>query len=97
MGLYHCRYVPVGLLEVVPSKLHWRPPGYYGRSNLETLLSSDSAADWVKISEMLLGPVPIGFTFVPKHQSNAYAVAAMTGGSEAAAAGDGEGGGQDQG
>lgn len=69
---YTCRYVPVGLLEVVPQQLNWRPPSYYGRDDLETLMASDSAADWVRISEMLLGKVPDGFTFAPKHKSNAY-------------------------
>lgn len=46
---------------------------YKGRSELETLLSSFDPSDWVKISEMLLGPVPEGFTFQAKHKSNAYA------------------------
>ncbi|KAM7264073.1 hypothetical protein ACFE04_001756 [Oxalis oulophora] len=69
---YTCRYVPLGLLEVIPPKLNWRPPSYYGRDDLETLLASESAADWVRISEMLLGKVPDGFTFAPKHKSNSY-------------------------
>ncbi|KAJ7569210.1 hypothetical protein O6H91_01G067100 [Diphasiastrum complanatum] len=66
------RYIPVGLLEVIPQQLNWRPPSYVGRNDLETLMASDSAADWVRISEMLLGPVPSGFMFTPKHKSNAY-------------------------
>ena len=33
------RYVPVGLLEVVPQVMQWRPPAFYGRSDLETLLA----------------------------------------------------------
>eukprot|EP00192_Tetraselmis_astigmatica_P003337 CAMPEP_0117659752 /NCGR_PEP_ID=MMETSP0804-20121206/6600_1 /TAXON_ID=1074897 /ORGANISM="Tetraselmis astigmatica, Strain CCMP880" /LENGTH=545 /DNA_ID=CAMNT_0005466431 /DNA_START=56 /DNA_END=1694 /DNA_ORIENTATION=- len=74
-----CRYVPEGLLEVVPPKLHWRPPAFVGRSDLETLLCSDSAADWVRISEMLLGPAPPGFSFAPKHKSNAYSAASEAG------------------
>ena len=69
---YLHRYIPVGLLDVVPQKLHWRAPAYVGRSDLETLLSSDSAADWVRISEILLGPAPPSFSFTPKHKSNAY-------------------------
>ncbi|OMO74420.1 tRNA-dihydrouridine synthase [Corchorus capsularis] len=69
---YTCRYIPVGLLDVIPQRLNWRPPSYYGRDDLETLLASDSAADWIRISEMLLGKVPDGFTFAPKHKSNAY-------------------------
>ncbi|DBA73292.1 TPA: hypothetical protein ACH3X1_011348 [Trebouxia sp. C0004] len=67
------RYVPVGLLEVVPQCMQWRPPAFFGRSDLETLLASDNAADWVRISEMLLGPTPANFSFAPKHRSNAYA------------------------
>ncbi|KAL2927927.1 tRNA-dihydrouridine(47) synthase [NAD(P)(+)]-like [Bienertia sinuspersici] len=69
---YTCRYVPVGLLDVIPQRLNWRPPSYYGRDDLETLMASESAADWIRISEMLLGKVPPGFTFAPKHKSNAY-------------------------
>ncbi|XP_039040939.1 tRNA-dihydrouridine(47) synthase [NAD(P)(+)]-like [Hibiscus syriacus] len=69
---YTCRYIPVGLLDVIPQRLNWRPPSYYGRDDLETLMASDSAADWIQISEMLLGKVPDGFTFAPKHKSNAY-------------------------
>ncbi|PRQ24366.1 putative tRNA-dihydrouridine(47) synthase (NAD(P)(+)) [Rosa chinensis] len=74
---YTCRYVPVGLLDVIPQRLSWRPPSYFGRDDLETLMASDSATDWallysVRLSEMLLGKVPDGFTFAPKHKSNAY-------------------------
>lgn len=69
---YTCRYIPVGLLDVIPQRLNWRPPSYYGRDDLETMMASDSAADWIRISEMLLGKVPEGFTFAPKHKSNAY-------------------------
>ncbi|XP_051135563.1 tRNA-dihydrouridine(47) synthase [NAD(P)(+)]-like isoform X2 [Andrographis paniculata] len=69
---YTCRYIPVGLLEVIPQGINWRPPSYHGRDDLETLMASDSAADWIRISEMLLGKVPCGFTFAPKHKSNAY-------------------------
>ncbi|KAK9747091.1 Dihydrouridine synthase (Dus) [Popillia japonica] len=66
------RYVPVGLLEVPPQKINERPPFYKGRDDLETLMASPSASDWIKISEMLLGPVPEGFQFLPKHKANSY-------------------------
>ncbi|XP_043709603.1 tRNA-dihydrouridine(47) synthase [NAD(P)(+)]-like isoform X1 [Telopea speciosissima] len=69
---YTHRYIPVGLLDVIPQKLNWRAPSYFGRNDLETLMASESAADWIRISEMLLGKVPAGFTFAPKHKSNAY-------------------------
>ncbi|KAL2632793.1 hypothetical protein R1flu_004272 [Riccia fluitans] len=69
---YMHRYIPVGLLEVVPQRLNWRPPSYFGRNDLESLMASESAVDWIKISEMLLGPVPPHFVFQPKHKSNAY-------------------------
>ncbi|CAG0922968.1 unnamed protein product [Notodromas monacha] len=41
------RYIPVGLLEVLPQKINERPPPYFGRSDLETLLSSPLCSDWV--------------------------------------------------
>lgn len=67
-----CRYVPVGLLERLPQHLNERPPYFLGRDYLETLLASQRAADWIRISEMLLGPVPRDFVFLPKHKANAY-------------------------
>lgn len=36
--------MPVGLLEVLPPKLQDRPPAYYGRDDLETLMASPNAA-----------------------------------------------------
>ncbi|KAN0032430.1 hypothetical protein ACTFIV_006324 [Dictyostelium citrinum] len=65
------RYIPVGLLD----KVHYmneRPPAYFGRSDLETLLASTQVKDWIKITEMFLGPVPSDYVFVPKHNSNSY-------------------------
>ncbi|KNC55663.1 uncharacterized protein AMSG_01934 [Thecamonas trahens ATCC 50062] len=70
------RYVPVGCLEVLPQHMALRPPAFVGRNELETLLASDNAADWVRITEMLLGPAPASFTFVPKHKSNAWSTTA---------------------
>ncbi|XP_013181188.1 PREDICTED: tRNA-dihydrouridine(47) synthase [NAD(P)(+)]-like [Papilio xuthus] len=66
------RYVPVGLLERPPQKINERPPTYIGRDDLETLMASSNCSDWVKISEMFLGPVPDGFVFLPKHKANSY-------------------------
>lgn len=66
------RYIPVGLLERPPQKINERPPYYVGRDDLETLMASSNCADWIKISEMLLGPVPENFQFLPKHKANSY-------------------------
>ena len=68
-----CRYVPVALLERVPQAMNQRPPNHMvGRSDLETLFMSTCSYDWLKISEMLLGPVPADFDFEPKHKANSY-------------------------
>ncbi|EDO42155.1 predicted protein [Nematostella vectensis] len=69
---FTCRYVPVGLLERLPQRINDRPPAYFGRNDLETLMASPNCEDWVKISEMLLGPVPTTFAFLPKHKANSY-------------------------
>eukprot|EP00741_Cyanophora_paradoxa_P021696 tig00000241_g20942.t1 len=69
---YTCRYIPAGLLEVLPQRINDRPPKFCARSDLEDLLCSDDSRDWVKISEMLLGPVPEGFRFMAKHKSASY-------------------------
>ncbi|CAH0558354.1 unnamed protein product [Brassicogethes aeneus] len=66
------RYVPVGLLERPPQKINDRPPYYRGRDDLETLMASPSAGDWIKLSEMFLGKVPENFVFLPKHKANSY-------------------------
>lgn len=66
------RYIPVGLLEVLPQKINERPPAYRGRDDLETLFASPFVGDWIKISEMLLGPVKESFVFLPKHKANSY-------------------------
>ncbi|XP_065346128.1 tRNA-dihydrouridine(47) synthase [NAD(P)(+)]-like [Cloeon dipterum] len=66
------RYVPLGLLERPPQAINERPPPFRGRDHLETLMASPRSADWVAISELLLGPVPQHFHFLPKHKANAY-------------------------
>ncbi|KAL7791322.1 hypothetical protein V8C37DRAFT_159544 [Trichoderma ceciliae] len=66
------RYVPIGLLEHLPPRLNDRPPAYKGRDEMETMMASDNYKDWIKISEMFLGPVHPGFQFQPKHKSNSY-------------------------
>ncbi|XP_064083740.1 tRNA-dihydrouridine(47) synthase [NAD(P)(+)]-like [Macrobrachium nipponense] len=65
------RYIPVGILDQT-QKINQRPPLFKGRDYLETLFASRSVNDWVKISEMLLGPTPPDFIFLPKHKANAY-------------------------
>jgi tRNA-dihydrouridine synthase 3 len=62
----------VGVLDHVPIKINERPSPFRGRNDLECLLASPFDKDWVKISEMLLGPVPDGFVFVPKHKANSW-------------------------
>ncbi|KAI0088312.1 zinc finger dihydrouridine synthase [Irpex rosettiformis] len=69
---FQYRYVPLGLLEVLPGRMNDRPPAFRGRNELETLLASGDSRDWVKISEMFLGPAPDLWSFTPKHKSNAY-------------------------
>ncbi|XP_059618788.1 tRNA-dihydrouridine(47) synthase [NAD(P)(+)]-like [Phlebotomus argentipes] len=66
------RYVPYGLLEHPPQKINARPNTYRGRDDLETLMASNNCADWILLSERLLGPVPDGFVFLPKHKANSY-------------------------
>ncbi|KZF22018.1 tRNA-dihydrouridine(47) synthase [NAD(P)(+)] [Xylona heveae TC161] len=70
------RYVPIGILEHLPPSLQDRPPAFRGRSDLETLLASDNYKDWIKISEMFLGPAHKDFKFEPKHKSNSYEIEA---------------------
>jgi tRNA-dihydrouridine synthase 3 len=70
------RYVPVGMLEVLPQAMNHRPPLHLcGRSDLETLMLSKDCKDWIKISEMFLGKVPDGFRFEPKHKASSYSAA----------------------
>ncbi|CAP94042.1 tRNA-dihydrouridine synthase 3 [Penicillium rubens] len=66
------RYVPIGLLEYLPPNIQDRPPAWRGRNELETLMGSGNYKDWIKITEMFLGPAPDTFKFEPKHKSNAY-------------------------
>ncbi|USW49095.1 Putative Zinc finger, CCCH-type, aldolase-type TIM barrel, tRNA-dihydrouridine synthase [Septoria linicola] len=73
---FSCRYVPIGLLEYMPPKFGDRPPAFHGRSDLETLLSSGNYKDWIKISELFLGPAHKDFQFQPKHKSNSYEIEA---------------------
>ncbi|KAG1773621.1 hypothetical protein EV702DRAFT_1181067 [Suillus placidus] len=69
---FQYRYVPIGLLERLPAKINDRAPTFKGRDELETLLASPNSQDWVKISEMFLGPAPELWSFIPKHKSNAH-------------------------
>ncbi|CBF88723.1 hypothetical protein AN0818.2 [Aspergillus nidulans FGSC A4] len=69
---FACRYVPIGLLEYLPPKINDRPPYWRGRNDMETLMGSHDYRDWIKISEMFLGPAHKDFKFEPKHKSNSY-------------------------
>ncbi|KAF2401872.1 tRNA-dihydrouridine(47) synthase [NAD(P)(+)] [Trichodelitschia bisporula] len=73
---FSCRYVPLGILERLPPHINDRPPPFKGRNELETLLSSGNYKDWIKISEMFLGPAHKDFKFTPKHKSNSYEIEA---------------------
>lgn len=66
------RYVPYGVLESPPQKINERPVFYRGRDEMETLMASANCNDWIKLSEMLLGKVPDGFNFIPKHKANSF-------------------------
>ncbi|CZT10745.1 hypothetical protein WAI453_011150 [Rhynchosporium graminicola] len=70
------RYVPVGILAHLPPSLQDRPPAYRSRDDMEALLASDNYLDWIKISEMYLGPAHKDFKFQPKHKSNSYEIEA---------------------
>lgn len=72
------RYVPVGLLEEGREAvtMNHRSPYLRGRNELESLMASHASKDWIRISEMMLGPVPSGFSFEPRHKSNAWGPAA---------------------
>ncbi|KAG8215942.1 hypothetical protein J3R82DRAFT_7916 [Butyriboletus roseoflavus] len=69
---FQYRYIPIGLLERLPAHINERAPAFQGRDELETLFASPNSQDWVRISEMFLGPTPETWTFTPKHKSNAY-------------------------
>lgn len=66
------RYIPAGLLEVLPQRSNWRPSAFVGRSDLETLLASPDPADWIRISTWFLGPTPNGYKFHAKHQAKSH-------------------------
>jgi len=65
---FGCRYVPIGILERLPPRIQDRPPQWKGRNELECLLGSSDYKDWIKVSEMFLGPCPSDFHFTPKHR-----------------------------
>ncbi|RKF74100.1 tRNA-dihydrouridine synthase [Golovinomyces cichoracearum] len=70
------RYIPIGVLAHLPPSLNDRPPAYRGRDDMETMMASDDYQDWIKISEIFLGPAHKDFKFVPKHKSNSYEIKA---------------------
>ena len=68
------RYVPLGVMEraTPPQRMNQRVPAFVGRNELETLMGSSHAEDWVRISELLLGKVAADFRFLPKHKTTSY-------------------------
>lgn len=63
----------MGICERYPVLLNERPPKWVGRNELETQMGSSDVSDWIKLSELFLGPTPDNFHFVPKHKSNSIA------------------------
>jgi tRNA-dihydrouridine synthase 3 len=57
------RYIPVGLLETIPQKINLRPPGFFCRNELESLLASPNCSDWIKIRCL----ITYLFIFLPFH------------------------------
>merc|ERR1712130_539101 len=47
-----CRYTPIGLIEegILPA-INLKPPSFVGRNDLETLMASRYAGDWIKLTE----------------------------------------------
>ncbi|KAK2506807.1 hypothetical protein MC885_007499 [Smutsia gigantea] len=64
--------IPMGLLERLPQRINEQLPCYLGHDYLETLMASQKATDWIRISEMLLGPGPPSFDFLSKHKANVH-------------------------
>ena len=66
------RYVPVHCCvetnQDISIKVKNDPSMCY-RDDMEKLLTSDNYNDYIKITEMFLGPAPKEFVFVPKHKS----------------------------
>jgi tRNA-dihydrouridine synthase 3 len=60
------RYVPIGLIEVLPQKMNLRPERFTGRNELETLMASSKVDDWISITELVLGKASESFSFIPK-------------------------------
>ena len=77
---------PHALLEISPThsrqrdiarplllESHERRSALDAGNDLETLMASSNANDWLKITELVLGPTPDSFKFEPKHKANSFA------------------------